>query len=374
MVGSLEKSITGFHPDLFICDDLHSEQNTRTEGQIENAKKVFAEMTSASVKGTRKIVIGTCWKDTDIYSTIAYSCGISDWNVLLKERIHHSKYWTIYLRQCIEAGNGKGKSITIDNFGTFEDSVLFFPKLDAEELSKKYNSPAYTRYTFLCQFFCNPTATKNSKFSKEELDRAKSLAETLKDYRPETSRKYLLCDPAYTVKKKSDSTAFIVLEQFLYNKKEYIRVLLAYKDKLESRDVVDKLFAIRDQYRPAVVAIEANASQQVLSTWIRDKQREKKVFFRITELKTGPTKSKEDRIMAMHSYFKDGTIAIPAEFDDLFDEYTVFPDGSHDDLIDALAFYPPVKKPLMTTVEKIWEPAKEYFSDFGYTPSWMQRS
>jgi len=364
-VGSLERSVTGFHPDLIVGDDLHSEANTRTQAQIEMAKGVFAELTNLSLPHTRKIILGTIWVDNDIYTTIAKSSGITDWKKILDKKMIELDNWIIYIRKAIEQTED-GETIEIKGYGTFTKSKIVFPKLNEVELTKKFSDPLMTQYTFNCQYMSDPTSSRALEFTEDMLNQAKLLNNDIKNNR--IVYKYLLIDPAYTVKKRSDSTAFIVL---FVDYKGFIHIELAYKEKLEPKDVVDRIFNLQALYRPNVVAIEANASQQILSSWIRETAKTSGKHFRITDVKTGPSKAKNDRIRRLLHYFKKNLIAIPEECDELFDELIQFPNGKHDDLIDALSFYEDVKRTI-SSEGYFYDTKPKYFENYGFTPSWMK--
>jgi predicted phage terminase large subunit-like protein len=171
------------------------------------------------------------------------------------------------------------------------------------------------------------------------------------------------------VNKKSDFSAFIVCG---FDSNRILHVVEAYRDKLDAKDVVEKIFQLREQYRPRVVAIEANATQQVLTHWIKDQQTSRGTHFRITEVKNGPKQSKGDRIKALLPYFKGGRIAIPEEFDELYSELSCFPNLKHDDLLDALSFIEKVKLPEMSSYSNP-NNKDAYFKDTKYTPFWMKR-
>jgi predicted phage terminase large subunit-like protein len=181
-------------------------------------------------------------------------------------------------------------------------------------------------------------------------------------------RTYLLVDPAYTKNKKSDSSGFVVCGE---NKNMELIVKEAYKDKLDSKEVVDHVFALYEKWKPNIVAIESNATQVVLSSWIKEKRKEKGVYFALTPVKkTGP---KADLIRKLVPYFRQGKIYIPSHFEDLYEELSSFPKGAHDDLLNALAFFTMVRKPYVPTVAKEWKPEDEYFSGIGYTPYGVER-
>ncbi|MFH0897733.1 MAG: hypothetical protein V1850_06795, partial [Candidatus Bathyarchaeota archaeon] len=300
---------------------------------IEMAKGVFRELTNMrAVEGTtRKVVLGTPWLDSDIYSSIVRGVGIEDWKILLDNAVYTTPYWKVYLRSAVEPDKNGG-TVTIGGFGEFPNSRTVFPTLKEEELNKIYAEPTMNDYTFSCQFMCNPTISKNTEFTNENLKAATDLYDKVCE-KP-LVRSFLLVDPAYTIKKRSDFTAFIYCG---YDADNILQVRMALKEKKDTKDIVDTIFSMQGTFHPGQVGIEANGTQ-ILAKWVRDKRTERQQFFKITEIKTGPAKSKQVRIRALKALFKDGKIAISREFEDLLQEFSDFPFGLHDDLIDCLSF------------------------------------
>lgn len=335
MIASLESgNLTGFHPDLIVADDLHSEANTRTEYQIDLAKSVFTELVNlGTVTGgflTRQVVLGTPWLDKDIYCTIAMSSG-KEWSELLKNKLTETEQWNVYIRSGIESCPD-GEMVTIPGYGDFPNSRVVFPKLPLEVLIAKWQQPTMTRYVFSCQHLCDPTTSKNTEFTKEDLEYASGEAwEQVKD-KP-LYRSMLLLDPAYSTSCRSDYSAFCFLG---YTESGVLRIDMALREKLEPHQLVDQVFAMRLALKPTLVGIESNGVQ-IMSKWIKDKRNEKQQFFKIVEIKT-PHNSKELRIKALNSLFKSKKIAISPECIDLLQEFKDFPNSSNDDLMDCVSF------------------------------------
>jgi len=328
MLGSLESgTLTGMHYDLIVADDLHSQANTRTAYQIELAKSVFTELVNLGVEGSRQVVLGTVWLDNDIYCTVAKKQTSLPWEKILEQKYIETDYWNIYIRQAIDPCKN-GADIDVTGYNVFESSKIVFPKLPLNLLVEKFNAPTMTRYEFACQYLCNPEESKNTEFTKEDLEDAISR------YKQRALvRTMLLVDPAYSISRRSDFSAFIYCG---YDCDGLLQVELALKEKMEAEAVVDHIFSLRMAHRPHLVAIEAN-STQILAKWVKQKRVEKQQFFKIIELKT-PHSAKQLRIKALKSLFKAKKIAINPECIDLLEELRNFPNSEHDDLSDCLSF------------------------------------
>ena len=73
----LEKSLTGYHYDLIICDDLVDATNITTAEQIEKVKSYYRNMLPLLDPGGRIVVIGTRWCIGDLYDELISTTATS---------------------------------------------------------------------------------------------------------------------------------------------------------------------------------------------------------------------------------------------------------------------------------------------------------
>ncbi len=66
----LEKSLTGYHYDLIIHDDLVDKENVTTREQIEKVKGFYRNSLPLLDPGGRIVVIGTRWVIGDLYEEL----------------------------------------------------------------------------------------------------------------------------------------------------------------------------------------------------------------------------------------------------------------------------------------------------------------
>lgn len=66
----LEKSLTGYHYDLIIHDDLVDKENVTTKEQIEKVKSFYRNSLPLLDPGGRIVVIGTRWVIGDLYQEL----------------------------------------------------------------------------------------------------------------------------------------------------------------------------------------------------------------------------------------------------------------------------------------------------------------
>jgi predicted phage terminase large subunit-like protein len=377
-----DQSLTGLHGELIIIDDPHGLTNTQTEDQIEKTCRVWSEtVTNVASAGAQVIQVATIWNEKDT-SVRLINREVGSLDTLIEKKYHQGRYWDIYWAAALEKDpNGTNFEITAkDSKGNvtsrfkemvFEGYKLTFPeRVSIEELCKKYETNTSGDWFFACQNFNDWRMSKNGVFTADMLEKAKQLAEALGTLEGKTPilDRYLLVDPAYSLNKKSDYSAFILCG---FDRAGVLHIMEAFRDKLDAREVVDKIFALRQQYHPRLVGVEANASQQVLLHWIKERQLDLNIHFRIEGIKTGPKQSKQDRIKALLPYFKSNKIAIPEQFEELHTELACFPSIKHDDLSDALSFIEKVKKPMIGGYTGNLN-INTYYPDFGYTPFWCK--
>jgi phage terminase large subunit-like protein len=87
------------------------------------------------------------------------------------------------------------------------------------------------------------------------------------------------------------------------------------------------------------VKIETVAAQIMLLDLLRNKMREIGVFFTIEETKTSTAETKVMRIRGLIPYYANGQILHAPGLSDLEGQLLEFPRGTHDDIIDALAYH-----------------------------------
>lgn len=86
--------------------------------------------------------------------------------------------------------------------------------------------------------------------------------------------------------------------------------------------------------------MEKVAYQAALSHFLEKEMPRRNMFFTITQLKA--QRKKEERISALQPRFTSGAVWIPENagewWNELSGEMLAFPNGIHDDLLDALAY------------------------------------
>lgn len=106
--------------------------------------------------------------------------------------------------------------------------------------------------------------------------------------------------------------------------------------KLDPLATIQALFMHYERYQPIKVGIETVAYQQALIYFLQEEMRRRQVYFNIQEIKS--TTQKETRIRSLVPMYRAGVIMHRRSDKPLEAELLQFPQGKHDDRIDALQF------------------------------------
>lgn len=206
-----------------------------------------------------------------------------------------------------------------------DDGSLLFP----ERLTKSFL--AEQRKTLGPYIFANQYM--NEIIPAEDQDFKKSWIKYY-ETKPQLFNSFVFVDPAISQQENADYTAYVVVhvdhEGFWY-------VETARRMRINATDTVRLVFRLAEMYKPMVIGIEDVGYQRSLFHFINEEMRRKGSFIPITGVKRGPDKSKEQRILSLVPRFEMGNIFMKRGLTDLEDEYSKFPRGRFDDIMDALA-------------------------------------
>jgi len=306
MCGGVDKTITGFHYDLIIADDVVTPNNIGTLDQINKVINYYKDFNNLleKINPGRVILIGTRWNFNDLY-----------------QHIIDNEYenFNIFIRQAHNP-----------------DGSLFFPKiLPQEELDRLRMSLG--NYLYSCNYENDPIDKEHAKFKQEWIKYYPKDKEC--PPLPEMNV-YTTIDPAISESRDGDYSGIITVGVDSDNNKF---VLEAKRVRMNPFELINEIFAVYERFHPLTVGIETAVFQKTLKYWLmqemqeRSKKEKKNRFIPITELKHDQ-KSKEYRISALQPVFEFGGIFMKPEMAELIDELLTFPIMRHDDLIDPLAY------------------------------------
>lgn len=194
-------------------------------------------------------------------------------------------------------------------------------------------------YVWAALYQCSPILTEKQEFKPE-----------WKKYRTEqevasmSTSNYLTVDTAMSKKAQADFCGFVdnsVDKENFWN-------LRAWRAKIGPEELVDTLFALHETRKYSAIGIEKTTYTDGLKPFLDSEQRKRNKFLPIVELAHKGT-AKEIRIRSVIPRYASGSIFhIKDRCDALEEEQMQFPNGMHDDVVDALGY----QDQIVTTAKK----------------------
>ncbi len=297
-------AVTSRHYDLIIEDDTVSPEIDDMTGvmqqptQLEIEKAIgFHRLTHPLLLHPSKskiVIIGTRWCERDLLGWI----------------MENGKDYKILSRSARENGN-----IVWDRY---DESVL-------EELEVNMGP-----YMFSTLFLNEPLSGISSMFKRDWISY----------YQTQPDHHMVYCttvDPASATKENSSDPDYtVVLTTGVHTPTGQIYIIHYTRDRMNPGEQIDAIFDHYRAYKPLVVKVEAIAYQRTLVYWVRKRQENLNLPFYVEPIK-GLHGSKVDRIRGLQPYFAAGRVQIRSTMPELERELISFPNGAHDDIIDALS-------------------------------------
>lgn len=186
-------------------------------------------------------------------------------------------------------------------------------------------------YVWHSLYQCSPILTEDQEFKPEwykyvNSDEVESLQ----------TANYLTIDTAMSKKAQADFCGFCdnsIDQESFWN-------LKSWQAKLGPEELVNTLFALHIKRNYIKIGIEKTSYTDGLKPFIDMEQRKRNIFLPIVELKHNQT-AKEIRIRGIIPRYAAGSIKhIEGDCDTLEEQQAQFPNGMHDDVLDALAYMP----------------------------------
>ena len=296
---------TSRHYDLVIEDDTVSPDKDALTGimqqptHLEIEKAIgwhrLAHPLLLHPKRSQIVVIGTRWAERDLLGWI----------------LDNSPEYVLLTRKVREDG--------VYVWDRFDDDVL-------EQLERDLGP-----YMFASLYLNEPTDAINQVFLREWIQ-----------YYEQLPRDIVYCtsvDPAAADKEESSDPDYnVVLTSAVSPATGQIFVVYYTRARMNPGELVNTIIDHYRTYKPLVTKVESIAYQRTLNYWIRKRQADTGLHFRLEELK-GLKGSKIDRIRGLQPYFAANKIAIRAGMTELERELLGFPKAAHDDIVDALSMH-----------------------------------
>lgn len=246
--------------------------------------------------------------------------------------------------EAIQGGSVNGTYVVVGNYITDIGVIENFRKKNVIEMITpiiKNNKPMWNRYSlekierikldaedWWGDYMCSPQK-KDREFNKswfKEIEYAKIEHLELK--------RYLTIDSAVKTDENADYTGFS-LNLIDREGNWYIK---AWHERLNSAELIRKIFYLRDKYRLDKIGLEKTSFTMAIEPFLKEEERRLGKYLNIKELSHGG-RNKESRIRGLIGRYTNGKIFhLKGECADLEDELLRFPNSKFDDISDSLAY------------------------------------
>jgi predicted phage terminase large subunit-like protein len=215
-----------------------------------------------------------------------------------------------------------------------EDGSLFFPEKLNHEILQSYRK-TMGLYKFTNQYLNLVIPDVDQDFKKAWLRYYDAI--------PQNTHTVIFIDPAISLEDTADYTATVVVSGDA-DQNWYLKHID--KRRETATQTLDRIFRLYDEFKPLAIGIEAVAYQTSLIHFLHEEMIRRNKILPIKAVKRSTmgtdgvkkdSNSKNFRIRSLVPRFEFGKIYLAQGMDDFILEYTTFPRGRHDDLIDALS-------------------------------------
>lgn len=334
--GGLTTSLTGFHCDIAVLDDVVVQENAYTDEGRNRVKTQYSLLSSIENPGALEWVVGTRYHPSDLYQDL----------IEMEEEKYNDKgelygsvpVFEVLQREVEDAGDGTGEFIwprqqrTDGRWFGFDTSILMKKKAQYLDVTQYY-----------AQYYNNPNDPTSAFISSDKFqyyDKGHlNYSEGAWYYKDRKLNVYASIDFAFSMTKRSDYTAIVVIG---IDASSNIYVLDIHRFKTDKTSEYFK--EIRDLYIKwdfKKLRAETTAAQRVVVRELREQYfKPNGLLIKVDEF--NPTRkqgSKDERIMAvleprydnqMIWHYKGGHCQT-------LEEELIAKHPPHDDVKDALA-------------------------------------
>jgi predicted phage terminase large subunit-like protein len=312
-----------FRPDLIICDDLENDEMVESKERREKLSRWFNGALIPSLAPNGKvIIIGTILHYDSLLNNLIDKNRYPEWNKKIYRAIMN------------------GQALWPEHLNLHQ----------LEEIKQSYVREGQG-YLFYQEYMNDPVS---DEFRKFKIEKIKFYEQN--EVEGKQMNVYMAIDRAYSMNKTSDFTGIIVAGVDSDNR---WYILHAERFKGMEKELIEKIFDLKRFFSPLKVGIEQRSYVYTLKPTLDEEMMRRNSFFKIEELKD-LGKSKALRIEALLPRYEANGIFFKKGQEELIDELITFPRGTHDDLIDALAY--------ITTLATVpYNPSKidPYYAAYG---------
>jgi hypothetical protein len=206
--GGLTTSLTGMHADLVVLDDVVVQENAYTKEGREKVMSQYSLLHSIAGADSEELVVGTRYHPKDLYQEMQ-DITSEEYNPE-GEIIGRHPVYEIFQRQVEDRGDGAGTFLWPRQQRGDGKWFGFNQQILSEKRAKYLD-----RTQFRAQYYNSPEDATNSPISREKFQyferRLLSREEGRWFYKGRRLNVYASIDFAYSLGKKSDYTALVVI-------------------------------------------------------------------------------------------------------------------------------------------------------------------
>lgn len=292
-----------YRPDLMIFDDLENDERVST---AEQRKKLRNWLTKAALpalsRDGRAILVGTVLHNDS----------------LLQNILNHKDMFASWTTRMYQA-------ISTDKNGN--EVALWAEHLDLKTLKKMRDDPNFIGYV--------GSITFAQEYQNKALDEGDMIIPpdwvNWVENRPDAvnvKARAMAVDPAVSQREGADPTGIVVGEMTTDGN---IYIFNVSNKRLSPKANAEHIKSLYEQYEPNAVGVEAGALQLVFNDLLAG----------VATIPQKPDKDKVRRLLAVSKFFESGKVKFVGSgrgVQELYDQLMEFPNGSHDDMVDAMVY------------------------------------
>lgn len=322
------KSIRGlkrrqYRPDAVVVDDLENDENVATKGQRDKLESwLLKTLLSLGGKGCDYFYIGTILHHDSVMMRVVKT-------ERARREFGDPTVWDVKVipAEWVETESSRDHYEGVDQ-SWYVGGILWPARWTRERLDARRRVIGSIAYA---QEFLNDPSKREGKLFKEEWFRYFPLGA-----RPQNLDEYMGIDPSAGEKEQSD---YIGIANAGFDKDGRIFAGRILEAKLTFHQLLKTIFALGDYIKPVKIGVETIFYQKVLKQELDRINREQRIYLPFAEQRT--VRDKVTRFLSLSAIAEAGFIWLEEgnpEHDKLLDQMLEFPDGAHDDLIDAFDF------------------------------------
>src|SRR3990167_1527881 len=312
-------------PDLILCDDIEEDEQVMNKERRDKFRRwFFGALVPARSDGGIIRVVGTILHMDSLLERLMPDFQLQSktkWKFLIQEPL---KLWT---RQ--PTGWRSVKYRAHDD--TFQHLLWKEKKAEAELRSIRADYVTQGIPEVYSQEYLNIPIDESVAFFK----RGEFKDRTLEDQK-KILHYYIAGDMAISEKDRADYTAFVVGG---LDENGLLHIVNVIRERMDSKEIVDTIFALENLYRPEVFALEKGQVSKAIGPYLLEEMPKRNLWPQILELT--PSVDKPTRARSIQARMRASGVRFEKDSDwyqTFEDECTRFPRDKHDDMVDAFAY------------------------------------